>query len=984
MEQEQKILFGPFCVDVPAGRLWRGKREIKLRARAGAVLCYLVEHPGRIIPREELVQHVWPKTYVSKTTLRGCVWEVRQALGDQAATPQYIETIGHVGYRFLAETRDGQAASGPDEAPGASHPTPAALFVGRQAELAYLQSCLAQAQRGVPQLVSVMGEAGIGKTTLLRQLLDHLPPARPVWVGRGQCIEQAGPGEAYLPLLEALGRLGREPGGERGVAALRQAAPTWLVHFPMLMEASEVEALQRQMQGASRDRMLRELVDALTLVTTHIVLVLVLEDLQWSDAATVEWLAYLARRPERLRLLVLGTYRPSEVIARGHPLRQAVPELVAHGLGQELGLELLTAAEVQAYVAQRLGASPVTAELGVLIHRRTDGNALFMVHVLDYLLLQGLLVQEGEQWVWRDGVTTVEDQVPNSLRSLLVKQLEALAPDTQECLAVASVAGVRFTAAEVAVGLQRAVEDVETVCDRLSQEGQFLVAQELATWPDGTVTARYAFQHAMLHSVVYARLGRARRRRLHQRLGERLEASYGTRAGEIAAQLAVHFERGGEVQRAVYYVQQAGENAARRNAAHEAITLLTKGLTLLATLPESPARLQRELTLLLTLGELLMAVEGMRALEAGDVYTRAHALCQQVGEVSQRFRALWGLVAFHRAQGQLRTATEMSQQLFPLAQEQPDTGLMLESHMAVGELAFYCGDLMAAWTHLEQGLRFADTWQFSTTSLRGGQEPKVTALAWLVQPLWALGYADQAQQRGQEALALARQMKHPPSLVYAEIYTTLLAQFCRDVTTTHARAEAAMSLAAAQGFGLRVAQGRIFWGWALAMQGDVATGIAHIRQGFTVHQNTGSQLYSPYFLALLAEAYGQAGQPEVGLQVLAEAYTLVAATEERWWEAELYRLQGELLLAQAGQRPQGQGTRVGEAEACFRQALEVAHLQHARSLELRAALSLSRLWQQQGKQEAARQVLVERYRWFTEGFATPDLHEAQALLQELH
>jgi predicted ATPase len=192
-----------------------------------------------------------------------------------------------------------------------------------------------------------------------------------------------------------------------------------------------------------------------------------------------------------------------------------------------------------------------------------------------------------------------------------------------------------------------------------------------------------------------------------------------------------------------------------------------------------------------------------------------------------------------------------------------------------------------------------------------------------------------------------------------------------------------MALAAAQGLGLRVAQGRIFWGWALAMQGDAAAGIAHIRQGFTVHQDTGSQLYSPYFLALLAEAYGQAGQLEVGLQVLAEAGALVAATEERWWEAELYRLQGELLLAQAGQRQQGQDTHVGEAEACLRQALEVAHLQHAKSLELRAALSLSRLWQQQAKPEAARQVLVKRYRWFTEGFTTPDLHAAQALLLEL-
>jgi predicted ATPase len=645
-------------------------------------------------------------------------------------------------------------------------------------------------------------------------------------------------------------------------------------------------------------------------------------------------------------------------------------------LGQDLGLELLTAAEVQAYVARRLGASPVTAELGGLIHRRTDGNALFMVHVLDYLLLQGLLVQEGDQWVVRGGATTVEAQVPTSLRSLILTQVEALAPDAQACLAVASVAGVHFTAAEVAEGLQRAVEDVETVCDRLSQAGQFLAAQALETWPDGTVTAQYAFQHALYQHVVYARVGSARRMRLHQRLGERLETGYGAQAGEVAAQLAVHFECGGEIPRAVHALQQAGANAVRRHAAHEAILLLTKGLTLLATLPDSPARAQHELTLLLTLGGLLMAVQGMRAPEAGDVYARAQALAHQVGEGPQRFRALWGLVAFHRAQGQLRTASEMSLQLFPLAQSQPDTGLMLESHMAVGQLAFYRGDLMTARTHLEQSLRASDSWQPSLTPFLGGQEPGVTALAWLVQPLWALGYADLARQRGQEALALARQVAHPPSLVYAEVYTTMLAQFCRDVTTTHTRAKAAMAVAANQGFGLRVGQGRIFWGWALAMQGDVATGIAHIRQGHTVHQATGSQLYSPYFLAVLAEAYGQAGQPEVGLQVLAEALTLVATTEERWWEAELYRLRGALLLQRA--LPD-----VGEAAACFQQALDIARRQQAKALELRAALSLARLWQRQGQPTAARQLLAEIYGWFTEGFDTADLQEAKALLAAL-
>ena len=455
MEQEEQVVFGPFRLDLPAGRLWRGAREIALRARARAVLCYLVAHPGRVITREELAQHVWVGTHVSKTALRVCVWEIRQALGDQVALPQYIETVGQQGYRFLVAPSTGNAEIPALGSQATAPPVAATPFVGRQAALAALQDCLTQAQHGTLQLVLVSGDLGVGKTTLVQQFLARLPAIGPVWVGQGQCIDHVGLGEAYLPLLDALSRLGQAPGGERLVAALRRAAPLWLMQLPLLVEMSELEALQRQVQGTTPARMLRELVEALGVATRDTVLVLVLEDLHWSDASTVEWLAYLARRTERLRLLVLGTYRPAEVIARGHPLRQAVQELGAHGLCQELRLELLTQTEIEAYVAQRLGATAVAAELAALIHRRTDGNALFMEHFLDYLVQQGLLIQDGGQWVLRGAPTAVEEQVPDTLRPLLLKQVEALATDVQQCLVVASVAGMRFTAAEVAAGLQR-------------------------------------------------------------------------------------------------------------------------------------------------------------------------------------------------------------------------------------------------------------------------------------------------------------------------------------------------------------------------------------------------------------------------------------------------------------------------------------------------------------------------------------------------
>src|SRR5262245_61873674 len=303
-------------------------------------------------------------------------------------------------------------------------------------------------------------------------------------------------------------------------------------------------------------------------------------------------------------------------------------------------------------------------------------------------------------------------------------------------------------------------------------------------------------------------------------------------------------------------------------------------------------------------------------------------------------------------------------------------GLLWEGHSALGSVALFRGDFAAARVHLEQSLRLSDTWQPSAPTFDGAHDPRVQNLVWLALVLWGLGYADQAQQRSQEALALARQVGHTPTLAYGEIFAAVLSQLQRDVMAASAHADAVMALAAEQGFVHRVGHGRLLRGWVLAMRGDAVESVAQIRQGLAATESTGLKLFRPYFLALLAEACGQTGQPEAGLTALAEALTLVAATEERWWEAEVYRLKGTLLL----QLP---CPAVGQAEACFQQALDVARRQQAKALALRAALSLARLWQGQGQRTAARELLAPICSWFTEGFDTTDLQEAKALLNEL-
>jgi predicted ATPase len=363
---------------------------------------------------------------------------------------------------------------------------------------------------------------------------------------------------------------------------------------------------------------------------------------------------------------------------------------------------------VAAYVAERLGG-PVAAPLTAFVYARTDGNALFMVNIVEHLVQQRAVVRRAGLWMLREEAETQVASLPAGLRGLLLRRIEALPPATRQVLEAASVVGETFAVAAVAAGVQRPVEDVETVCTGLAAQRHFLDDIGWAVWPDATSGGQYRFQHTLYHQVLYESLGTAQRVQLHQRIGARLEGGYGARAGEIAAQLAVHFERAGAARRAVHYWQQTGENAGRRHAYPEALAALRKGLALLATLPESPARNQDELTLQLSLGELLIAAKGLAVPEVGDVYIQANRLCHQLGETPQRFRVLQGLCRFHVTQAELLAADELAQQLTHLAHRQREADLVLAGQAAVGTVALLRGNLVAARAHLESYLSRSDT-----------------------------------------------------------------------------------------------------------------------------------------------------------------------------------------------------------------------------------------------------------------------------------
>jgi predicted ATPase len=449
--------------------------------------------------------------------------------------------------------------------------------------------------------------------------------------------------------------------------------------MPALLSASALEAVQRRLQGATRERMLRELAEALEALTVERPLVLVLEDLHWSDAATLDLVGALARRRAPARLLLLGTYRPVEVIVREHPLQALKLDLTLHRQCVELPLELLTAADVFQYLAERFGAGVCSAALAQALYRRTDGHPLFLVTVVDARVQQGLLCEMGGRWAVLEDVAVVENVMPESLRALLVQQCDALSPAVQSLLEAASVAGLESTVAVLAAGVGAAEEAVEAQCAELAQRGQFLRAHGVEEWPDGTVTAQYGFRHTLYQQVLYERVSVARRLRLHRQIGQRLEAGYGAQAETRAAELAMHFDRGRDTPRAVTYLQQAAANALRRWAYAEALGHLRRGLALLSRPQDTPECRQQELAFHLTLGQALIATTGMGAPEVGETYARAQALCEQVGDVSQQLSVLRGLRRFHFARGEFQQAQTLSAQCLSVAERLADPALLAEA-----------------------------------------------------------------------------------------------------------------------------------------------------------------------------------------------------------------------------------------------------------------------------------------------------------------
>src|SRR5262245_19088595 len=446
--------FDRFRLDPDHACLWRGTEAVALSPKVFDVLHYLVQHPDRVVTKDELLDAVWPETAVTDAVVRVAIGALRKVL-DDTAPPRFIATVPRRGYRFLAPVTVADAAKrteGPPALPAPLPATPPPLLVGREALLQQLGEAWARARQGRRQVVWVTGEAGMGKTTGVEAFRAAIATDPTVWLAARQCVEHYGTGEAYLPVLEALGQLCRGPDGAHLVGLLQQHAPTWLVQMPWLLTPTHREQLRDELQGATRERMLREFAEVVDALTAATPLVLILEDLHWSDYATLDLLALLARRRTPARLLVIGTYRPVEAIVHHHPLRSVVQDLQRHGHATELPLALLSAAAVAVYLAGRFPRQQFPAALAPWLHQRTDGHPLCLVTLVQALVGWGVLQAHDGSWTAHGDIEALALEVPESLRQLLEQQITRLPVEGQRVLEVASVGGVEFVAAAGAAG----------------------------------------------------------------------------------------------------------------------------------------------------------------------------------------------------------------------------------------------------------------------------------------------------------------------------------------------------------------------------------------------------------------------------------------------------------------------------------------------------------------------------------------------------
>ena len=839
-------------------------------------------------------------------------------------------------------------------------------FVGRTSEFDTLCLALERAGASHGQVVALVGEPGVGKSRLFWEFTHSRRTVDWLIVESGSV--SYGKATAYLPVTDLLKayfaiedrddvRKIREKVTGKLLALDKSLEPT-LPAFLALLDVTVEDEQWQSLDPPQRRQRTLDAVKRLLLRESHVQpLVLIFEDLHWIDSETQAVLDSLIESLPTARMLLLVNYRPE--YQHGWGSKSYYSQLRIDPLPPESAGELLQAL---------LGDDTSLLPLKPLLIERTEGNPFFLEESVRTLIETNFLT--GERGNCRLTKPIQSTQVPATVQAVLAARIDRLPPEEKHLLQTAAVIGKDVPFVLLQAIADQSEEELRQRLTRL-QAAEFLY--ETSLFPE----IEYTFKHALTHEVAYGSLLQERRHVLHVRIVEAIERLYPDRVSEHFELLAYHASRGELWGKAVEYLHQAGKKAAIRSANREAAEYFEQALNELEHLPQNREALEQAIDIRVDLGPALMATKGNGAREVEATYAKAKELCQRVGETLKLFPVLWGLSRMYNHRGELQAARDLGEQLLTMAQRVQDPELLLEAHHTLWAILATLGELAAAQTHAQQGIASYNQQQHSHLAfLYGGHDPGVCCRTHAARQLWLLGYPDQALQRSQEGLALGRDLSHPFSLALSLLWLAWVYQQRGEAQAAQERTEALLAIGTEHGFPRFVVQGTLLRGRLLVEQGQVEEGIVQMRQAAAAHLVTSIGREGAYFFALMAEAFGRGGQIAEGLGTVTGELARAQKTGGRCYEAELHRIKGELLLRQADAGEQ-------QAEACFQNALKVARGQSAKSLELRAAMSLSRLWQKQCKKDDARRLLTEIYGWFTEGFDTADLKQAKALLDEL-
>lgn len=958
------IDFEPFRLDLRAGQLTCDGISVPLRPKTFAVLQYLAERPGELLTKRVLLDAVWGGLAVSEDVVRLSVGELRAVFGDQRTTPRFIETVPRRGYRFVARMGAGRLGGLPVTVGGGGEDSPAAdgTVVGRRRERAVISEWLEAALTGRRQIGFVTGEAGIGKTTLVDVALSDLRRAHGTRLrfGRGQCVEHYGGGEPYLPVLDALADLHRGPDGQSVEASLRRHAPGWVLRV-IGLRGGETHRIEPA--PSMHEHTLHRLAASLDALAAEAPLVLILEDVQWCDYSTLDLLSLLAQRREPAQMLVICTLRPADAIVHRHAVASLKRELRRKALCREVLLDGLPPADVASYLAARFPGASLPEDLQRLLVDRSEGNPFFVVALVDHLLEQQLLVEDGNGWQLRGRLDTLRMAIPEGLHAVIEPRLERLAPGEIRVLEAASVAGAEFAAHAIACVASQDddVEYVEHVCNVLVRRQEILRATGEGAWPAGKTSSRYAFRHALYQQVIYERLSPSTRRRLHQAIGEALEAAHGERTQTVAAELAAHFERSSDVERAVRYHREAAVHASSRFAYEETRFHLEGALTALRLHPETSEGLRREMELLETLGWTLFALRGFGDAGAAQAFARLRDLAESLDVPEVRLRAMQSLLTAHTMRAEYPTARELGEEMIVIAERGGDWLAAENARPTLGAALMHLGELESSHEHAKRGYSSFDP---AAPTVQG-----VSICLLLAATSAHFGLVARARVVNREAVTLAEQLGIPYVHAHATTFASTISQVLRDVAETRSFAEQAMRLATECGFSVFRITATIYLGWCDVQEGRVAEGLAALQGAFDQYRKSGQRISTTSYALLLAEAYLAHGDVAAANEVLDEAMAFAVETGERLYEHELCRLKGECLSSSAMRG------RTTDASEWFERARQIAADRKALLFELRAAVSLCRV------RKSARPLLAALVGRFGAENDCVDLRAARALLE---